>query len=161
MLAVVDFLSLDSFLGLRPDADRAVISIGDPDDDAPAALLEYPHTLRLQFLDIEPGDAAAMSGAALFTQAQADQVVEFVRDLHARAEPVRLVVHCRMGASRSAAVALIAHAVTGCAFPRWPEANYANRYVVRLGEQALGACIEVPEFFVPDTDDSFVPRLPI
>ncbi|RQR65314.1 hypothetical protein DIE18_02190 [Burkholderia sp. Bp9125] len=161
MLAAVDFLSLDSFLGLRPTADRAVISIGDPDDDAPAALLEYRHTLRLQFLDLEPGDAATMPGAALFTLAQAGQVVEFVRGLHTRTEPVRLVVHCRMGASRSAAVALIAHAVTGCAFSRWTEANYANRHVVRLGEEAAGAPIEIPEFFVPDTDDTFLPCLKI
>lgn len=161
MLADVDFLSLDAFLGLRPAADRAVISIGDPDDDAPAALVEYRHTLRLLFLDLEAGDAAAMPGAALFTQAQAGQVVEFVRGLHAQAEPARLVVHCRMGASRSAAVALIAHAVTGCAFPRWSEANYANRHVVRLGEDALGICIEVPEFSVPDIDDTFLLRLTI
>lgn len=161
MLASVDFLSLESFLGLRPATDRAVISIGDPDDDTPAALVEYKHTLRLQFLDLDAGDEAAMPGATLFTQTQVAQVVEFVRGLHAQAEPLRLVVHCRMGASRSAAVALIAHSLTGCAFPRWAEANYANRHVVRLGEEALGARIEVPEFFVPDSDDTFLQRLPI
>lgn len=88
------------------DAERSTSYVDDPADLAvgPGTL----GVLRLQFVDLdrEPGSAArAVLGPrraqALFTRAQARQILDFVA-LHPGAEVV--VAHCDMGASRSPAI---------------------------------------------------------
>jgi hypothetical protein len=156
MLAAVDFLSLREFERVEPDRDMAFISIGYPDDPAPASLVRFNAGIRLEFLDNEPGDIAAQGVEhLLLTGHQAKQVVAFIRGLHAEADSHRLVVHCTVGASRSAGVALAAHVMTGCGFPRRPEANYANPHVVSLLARECGLRIDIPE--VPGRDYGYQP----
>ena len=56
----------------------------------------------------------------------------------------RLVIHCEGGVSRSAAVALIAHHLTGAHFPRWPDANYANLLWLSVADDLLEIPIPRP-----------------
>ncbi|KVP17402.1 dual specificity protein phosphatase family protein [Burkholderia ubonensis] len=146
MITAVDFISLDTFSALAPAADMVAVSIGDPAQMPPANLVAFPASLRIEFLDIEPAevDVHGFPDEVLCSREQMAELVEFVRAQHAKQQRYRLVVHCRMGSSRSAAAALVVHKLTGCEFPRWPDAHYANRHVVHLAEQALQAPIEIP-----------------
>lgn len=143
MLRSVDFISLPEFERVAPAPDLAVISIGDPDEPVPLSLTNFPRTLRLSFLDLEAADVASSAARGLFTRTQAARVVCFITELQARDAPVRLLIHCMMGASRSAAVALVAHAMTGCEFPRRQDAFYANTHVVALGADAAGCSVNI------------------
>lgn len=145
MITAVDFISLDVFEALVPSPDMLAISIGDHDQAPPENLPGFAAGLRLEFLDCDEVAAAqnGLPAGALFSKAQLAQLTRFVGTRHADPQPYRLVVHCRMGASRSAAVALVAHHLTMCDFPRHADAHHANRHVVRLACPAVGA-IEVP-----------------
>lgn len=146
MITAVDFISLSAFSSLLPAPDMAVISIGDPAQSPPENLSAFAHSLRLEFLDVEQAEADhyGIPDDALFSSAQATEVSDFVRELHEAEHPCRLVVHCRLGSSRSAAVALVVHELTGCAFPRRPDAHFANRHVVNLLSRMASISIEVP-----------------
>lgn len=79
----------------------AVISITES-DDRPAALKDGWHSvLRLQFDDID----APEQPYVLFSPAQAGQVIDFVTSVHDSTRVEGILVHCRAGISRSAAVA--------------------------------------------------------
>lgn len=80
--------------------DWAIISLSEP-DTGPAHLKSGWHSvLRLEFHDID----VAQEPYTLFSGDLAREIVQFVEQIHA--EPVAgLVVHCRAGISRSAAVA--------------------------------------------------------
>jgi predicted protein tyrosine phosphatase len=144
MLTAVDFISLAEFERITPVRDMAAISIGYPGDPRPSVLARYNWRLRLTFLDNEPGDAG-VAEQHLFTSGQAVEVTSFIHDLQRDSAPHRLVVHCTVGASRSAGVALAAHALTDCFFPRRAEANYANPHVVALLSRLSGVAIAIPE----------------
>ncbi|MBK3779908.1 hypothetical protein G3A43_06545 [Paraburkholderia aspalathi] len=161
MLTAVDFISLAEFETVRPSPDLAVISIGDPDDCAPSALAAHRRALRLHFLDLEAGDEAAVNASGIFTAFEAMEIVDFVKQLHALDTGVRLVVHCLMGASRSAAVALLTEAMTGCDFPRRPDACYANSHVARVGSVVAGCAVAIPGFFDSDPHVYLPPGLQI
>lgn len=161
MLAAVDFISLQEFEAVQAAPDMASISIGDPDDLPPRGLMLFARGLRLHFLDLEPADVPSPDVPGLFTRFQAREVVDFVLQLHHAPSRARLVTHCRMGASRSAAVALIAHALTGCDFPRRQDAHYANQHVVHLGGEASGCAIEIPGFFETYPHEYLPPGLQI
>lgn len=146
MLTAVDFISRDAFEKVGPAADLAVISIGDPAEWPPKNLHKHERALRMEFLDCDL-DGLAQWGypaEALCTLQQVQEMVAFIRALHAEPEARRLVVHCRMGASRSAAVALMAQAMTGCDMPRRPEANWANTHVLLLANEELGLNLQPP-----------------
>ncbi len=118
----------------------AAISIGDPDEAPPARLASYARKLRLEFLDGD-WDSVAKWGfppESLCSLAQVARLEAAIRQWHALPEQLRLVAHCRMGVSRSAAVVLLAEAITGCWVPRAPEANFANQHVLQLAEQLCG-----------------------
>jgi predicted protein tyrosine phosphatase len=154
MLASVDFISLREFESVAPRGDMAVISIGYPGDPVPPAMARFSPALRLTFLDNEPGDVAAQGiEHQLFSRKQAGVVLAFVRTLHAEPAARRLIVHCTVGASRSAAVALGAHAMTGCDFPRRAEANYANPHVVAVLAREGGLSVTIPD--TPDGDHRY------
>jgi predicted protein tyrosine phosphatase len=146
MIAAVDFVSLDVFLELKPAPDLLAISIGDPADLLPANLTEFADALRVQFLDCCLRDVHVFSlpASVLCSAAQLELILCFVRRHHARPQRCRLVVHCRMGSSRSAAVALVAHHLTDCDFPRLADAHYANEYVLELASETLRAYIAAP-----------------
>lgn len=145
MLAAVDFVAQDVFETLAPARDLVAVSIGDPGQAPPANLAGFSTSLRLEFLDCGQDDVEhGVPEPVLCSPAQMGQLIDFVRARHATADVVRLVVHCRMGSSRSAAAALVAYYLTQCDFPRHPDAHHANRHIVALAARALGADIAVP-----------------
>lgn len=122
------------------------ISIGDHDQAPPSNIDQFTAHIRLPFLDCDEVDVAVygMPEEVLFSQEQLATLARFVAARHADPEQYRLVVHCRMGASRSAAVALVAHHLTKCEFPRHADAHHANGHVLRLASATFGA-IAAPE----------------
>jgi predicted protein tyrosine phosphatase len=82
----------------------AVISISGLN---PAVLKEGWHSvLRLEFDDIDVvGDFDLSEPYILFSEAQAEQVIEFVQTVRDSHEVEGILVHCQAGISRSAAVA--------------------------------------------------------
>jgi predicted protein tyrosine phosphatase len=119
---------------MRPPRNCALISITDP-DKAPASLREgWTAVLRIAFDDIDPvsfpddyEDLQALSSE------QTAQMADFclVNAFRCR----RLVVHCRYGVSRSAAVAKALCEVTGLGFPKDYEDH--NDFVYRTLRGAL------------------------
>ena len=124
-----------------------VLSILDPDWPVPAAFATYrPHArLELRFHDVIEPPAAPEIVAPLLHHAEA--VLDFGRDLARHSGPVRLLVHCHAGISRSTASAalLLAQAdaardpdeiiawIVGIRPKAWP-----NLRLLELGDQALG-----------------------
>lgn len=146
MITAVDFIALNTFTALVPAPDMVAISIGDPAQMPPENLSAFSQAVRMEFLDLEPAEVEhyGMPKEVLFSHEQALQLRDFVQALHAEPRPYRMVVHCRMGSSRSAAVALAVHQLTGCEFPRQPDAHFANLHVVKLAARVTSATIEVP-----------------
>lgn len=158
MIAAVDFIALDTFEAVTSAPDMLAISIGDPDQSAPLNLAAFAAGLRLQFLDCDGTDVQlhGIPEAVLLSAAQMAQLLTFVRAHHAEPLPYRLVVHCRAGSSRSAAVALVAHHLTQCDFPRHADAHYANRHVLGLAARELGA-IAAPQKAVGPEPHAYLP----
>lgn len=131
MLRSVDFLSRANAEALPARDDHVMVSISEP--EAPPACLALPEEriLRLSFHDVDP--AGNPDGTwQLFDEEQARSVMDFLDQIQGSAAPWDLLVHCRAGISRSAAVALFAEAHTGCAFPRRPFAGLANEHVLSV-----------------------------
>lgn len=141
MISSVDFVSLDVFAALRPAPDMLAISIGDNDQAAPENFGEFVAGLRLEFLDCDEVDAAVLGipTECLFSARHLEHVLAFAREHHAEPQSYRLVVHCHLGSSRSSAVALVAHHLTKCEFPRHQDAHYANGHVLRIAAAEVGA----------------------
>jgi predicted protein tyrosine phosphatase len=146
MISAVDFICLETFKELKPASDLIALSVGDLAQMPPANLDKFVDSLRLEFLDVEPSDLVefGLPVEVLCTTGQIDQLVEFIRSRHEVEKQYRVVAHCRLGSSRSAAVALVVHALTGCEFPRHPDAHNANRHVVELARAATGRHIDIP-----------------
>lgn len=160
MITAVDFIARDVFAELKaPAQDMAAISIGDPAEMPPDNLYRFGKALRLEFLDcdLEGLDKWGFPEEALCTREQVAELVAFVAELQAQPSKHRLVVHCRMGASRSAAVALVVHAMTQCDFPRYEDAHYANTHVVQLAADALGQAIPIPKKLEGDEPHPYLP----
>jgi len=140
VLLTVDFTSRSAFEAIAPADDLAVVSIGDPAEMPPRQLDAHTTWLRLEFLDCDLAEAArwGFPAEALCTQQHVEQMTQFINALHQSETDWRLVVHCRQGTSRSAAVALIARALTGCEMPRLAEAQDANTHVLRVAIELLG-----------------------
>lgn len=79
----------------------AMISIVDPRSKNPA--FDQPHVsvLNLQFKDFVKPDPKV----GTFTESQAEAIASFVYSLNLMEDKIDLIVHCRKGQSRSAAVA--------------------------------------------------------
>lgn len=126
MIRSVDFISKLEAQQLASSQDRAMISINGVLAIAPA-LNRFYRLLSLEFEDVQQADAL---GA--FTQQQAQTIVDFVAELHAQPKAIELVVHCKAGVSRSAAVARYVADRTGCLFPRRELSQGANSLVLEL-----------------------------
>jgi hypothetical protein len=86
-----------------PWSDFAMISIGEPaaSEGDPQIQEGWHDVLRLSFHDVLPNQN--VDGAyTLMTAEDADQIVEFVRRVAPNVQGI--IVHCRAGISRSAAV---------------------------------------------------------
>lgn len=133
MIRSVDFMSRRKAESLPARTDLAAISITEPEVDPAVLSCDEHRILRLIFHDVDPGKETANCWT-LFNPSQADQVVHFVRRLHADQQAFDLVIHCKAGISRSAALALFVAADTGCDFPRKPFAGLANKHVLSVLE---------------------------
>lgn len=158
MLTDIRWLSVKDAQRLPPSADTVVISILDPSEEhhRPQHLTQFADHLVLDFEDAceRPGEAPwpdhmteqqheqvctlVVSRAPELTDAQ--RIAEFVHRHHLAPEARRLVVHCRAGSSRSAAVAQWAAEATGAPLPQHREEgrglDNANPRLLRLLRQA-------------------------
>jgi hypothetical protein len=102
---------------MRPPGNCALISITDP-GKAPASLREgWTAVLRIAFDDIDPVSYPDdYEGLREVSTEQAAQMADFCLAHAFRCR--RLVVHCRYGVSRSAAVAKALCEFTGLWFPK-------------------------------------------
>ena len=142
MIRSVDFVSqaeAELLPGRSLQPSVAVISISTPGTWEPI-LADFEHVLRLHFHDVDDHSDPWV----FFDRAHAKSVIDFVAMLQAKDEPVDVVVHCKAGISRSAAVALFVESVSQCVFPRRRFAGFANRLVTRTLEAASGKAVPVP-----------------
>jgi protein-tyrosine phosphatase len=88
-----------------PWSDFAVISLGEPDaaEGAPKIQDGWRDVLRLSFHDITPDTLDVEGAYTLMSDADAQAIVAFVKKVAPEVEGI--IVHCRAGISRSAAVA--------------------------------------------------------
>lgn len=143
MIRSVDFISRLKAESLSARNDLAVISITEPEADPAVLSCDEDRILRLVFHDVDPGGETETRWT-LFDPAHAEQVLHFVRRVHADPREFDLVIHCRAGISRSAALALFAAADTGCEFPRKPFAGLANKHVLTTLENMTGTLLPRP-----------------
>lgn len=122
----------------------AVISITDSpqDKDGIANIKGTDKILRLNFLDIE--ENLKNNKYTSFNDSIAKEVIEFVNNLHTRQDNIKVIVHCRMGASRSPAIALYIHKLTECEFPGYEVANTPNKLVIETLKKLSNLEIEIP-----------------
>lgn len=142
MIRSVDFCSqkaAEALPGLPKQPGLAVISIATPGALEPR-LASFDHVLMLEFHDVED-DAEPW---VVFDASHAKAVVGFVDQLHGIGQPVDVIVHCKAGISRSAAIALFVESVSGCVFARRKFAGFANRLVIRELEALTGKTVSVP-----------------
>lgn len=150
MIKNIDFVSKQQAESLLGRSDHVVISISDPDESV-SLKKGWKKVLSLKFLDVENEDYSFT-----FCEDLAKTAAEFIREAAESDESLSLIVHCHAGVSRSAGMALAAHAACPKAeFPRRGKACYANRLVVFFMENELGAKIIVPECPEPE-DDSLI-----
>lgn len=161
MLIAVDFISLDALEATLPAADLAVLSLGDPDAGQPVNLHRFPWYSRLEFLDVDPRETELRDPQMACLPWQMQEIIEFIERIHLDPEHWRLAVHCTFGSSRSAAAALIAHAMTSCQMPRHTEAHGANAWMLLLAQGPLGQPISVPAKPELDTYTYLTSRLQI
>jgi predicted protein tyrosine phosphatase len=111
---------------MRPPRRTVLISITDPARPDASLGAGWAAVLRLKFDDVDPvtfpGQDADLQE---ITPDQVAEVAAFV-GVHAT-KSLRLIVHCRHGVSRSAAVARAAAHALGVAFPS--EYDEYNRFV--------------------------------
>jgi len=130
------FIGQDRAESMRPPRRCAIVSITDP-GRAPARLRNgWDAVLRVQFHDYDPVTFPDEDpDLRQITAGQVAQIVDFCRAHALRCR--RVVVHCRYGVSRSAAVAKALCEVTGVAFP--DDYSDHNRYVYQLLRAAMRA----------------------
>lgn len=143
MIRSVDFISRLKAESLPARDDLAIISVTEPESDSARLAGHEDMILRLVFHDVDPGGETENCWT-LFDQSHADQVIRFVRRLHADPERLDLLIHCRAGISRSAALALFVAEDTGCVFPRKPFAGLANKHMLTTLENMTGMSLPRP-----------------
>lgn len=136
----VDFISKKLAEKLSVDDMTAVISISDS-KVFQARLAPHKKILQLAFHDI----LQEIEGSwVLFDEKLGKQLITFVENLHNDSSAYQLLVHCRAGVSRSAAVALYVAAATNCDFPRRESTAQANTHVLKVLESLSGLRLERP-----------------
>lgn len=143
MIRSVNFVSRLKAEALPARNDLAVISITEPETDPAVLACNEDTILRLVFHDVDPGAETATCWT-LFDQSHANEVVRFVRRLHADPQEFDLVIHCKAGISRSAALALFVAADTECEFRRKPFAGLANKHILTTLENMTGTSLPRP-----------------
>ncbi len=105
MLKKVMFVGRFSAETCGPWSDFAMISLGEPDasEGAPKIQDGWHDVLRLEFHDITADTMDVEGIYTLMSDADAQAIVAFVKKVAPEVEGI--IVHCRAGISRSAAVA--------------------------------------------------------
>jgi predicted protein tyrosine phosphatase len=104
LITKVIFVPRHSVETIGPWADWALISIGEPDafDGKPKLKKGWHAVLELDFHDVVP-EQGFEGVYEHMTWAQGKQIIDFVHTFAPTADGI--IVHCRAGVSRSAAVA--------------------------------------------------------
>lgn len=134
-LREVEFTSQACAEARTPGPGEAIVSITNAGVPPAALRPGWRVELRLAFDDVDPFGADADVGdkAVAMRSDQARQVADFVLGLPL--DCTRLVIHCRYGQSRSAAMARAVCGRLGLPFPAdW---EYDNRHVYELVRKAL------------------------
>jgi len=157
MLTETLFYSLEQMRLVKPIGDAVVVSILDRSEAAGRPLFSgYRDALRLGFEDTaeeyklaeagawpdNPTDAeherfAQGKGERVPTLRDAQEIVAFLRKHRSSAEQLKLLVHCKAGISRSAAVAAWAAAAMWIPLGTSRSTAYANPRVLRLLDKAF------------------------
>lgn len=105
MLTKVMFVGRYSVENCAPWPNFAVISMGEPDakEGDPQIQDGWHDVLRLSFHDITPDTLDIENSYTLMNEEDAQKIVKFVREVAPNVDGI--IVHCRAGISRSAAVA--------------------------------------------------------
>lgn len=117
---------------LEPSSTIAIISINGL-LGIPPQLVGFHSILRLEFEDVREPTAF---GA--FTQAHAEHIHNFLEQLKIETTELDVIVHCKAGVSRSAAVAIYIANTYKCKFPQVEFACGANSYVLNMLEARSG-----------------------
>lgn len=139
----------------------AVISVTDSkfDKDGMAKIVGTNNILRLQFLDIE--EPLQNIEYSSFTEEMGLKVQDFVKSLNESDKDIKLVIHCRMGASRSPALSLYVKTLTGCDFPGEVWATKPNLLVLKTMEKLSGLKIDIPEPTHDFTGIAIIPKIKV
>ncbi len=143
MILSVDFMSqleAEMLPGAPLQSDVAMISIATP-GAWPPKLKPFLESLPLAFHDVEDHEEPWV----VFDDEHARAILEFVARLHGAEKEWRVIVHCKAGISRSAAVAIYVAAATECEIPRRQEAVEANLLVLDVLSRASGLVLIRPE----------------
>jgi len=131
-LKTVIFTGRDQAEASAPWAHWAVISISGLN---PAVLKDGWHSvLKLEFDDIDTPEEPYI----LFSDSQANRIIDFVEEVRASHEVEGILVHCQAGISRSAAVAKWIAEKYGLSFPG--KYMLYNKHVYRTLREAM--CIK-------------------
>lgn len=105
MLSNVLFVGRHTVETCAPIQHWALISVGEPDsyDGSPKITPGWEHVLKLSFHDVSPNQDGMDALLKYFGAEDAKAIVEFVRRVAPEVEG--LMIHCRAGISRSAAIA--------------------------------------------------------
>ncbi len=130
------FLSQPRAEAMRPPREAAMISITDVGKPAVRLRQGWAAVHRVSFDDFDPADEGMLEDEVEYVPLsvdQAQQLAAFIDDIAGRCSS--LVVHCRYGQSRSAAVAKAVCDAHGLSFPVGYEMH--NPYVWRTVGDAL------------------------
>ena len=138
----VSVLDLEGVSRLPGDPATAVLSITDPDVEAPLAE-GFAGVLRLSFHDVDDdaldlGPPLALPPDVVPMDAhQAQRLVAWTDALAREESGYRVVAHCHAGVSRSTAIAWFVHQRYGAEL-RWRPYFAPNRRVLRLLSEVSG-----------------------
>lgn len=108
--------------------NECVISITDP-LDVDVVLKHAQVCLRLRFLDVDDLGIPGLNKSLCYNRNHSIVLKQFIDSLPESIDTV--IVHCRMGVSRSAAVALALEAYTGAELKQRELAGYANKLIIK------------------------------
>jgi len=139
LLRRVLFLSQERAEQMAPPAATAIISITDP-NRSPARLRDgWSAVLRVSFVDSDPvtfADEGEVPGS--ISEDEVAAIAAFAAEQARRCQ--RIVIHCRHGVSRSAAVARAVCQAAQLPFP--PSYERYNRYVFMVLRGAVEYAFE-------------------
>lgn len=129
----IHFMPRHKAVAIAPPPNCAIVSIKTPFDDEASLAAGWRAILRLSYFDTDDAKDSSIVPGTVFDAEKAGQVLDFVE---ANIDCEELVVHCDLGVSRSAAVALVLGEVLAVPVFRWgtpvdPQYRLHNAYVYR------------------------------